>query len=262
MVDNPAKTALQNDVRVRDALSASQVDAFISGLDRFLLASLEGIIGDIETGAENADEAIAALATLEASLEELGLAEQLSGIQEIYKEELRQVRDYFRDLTGEQVLTNVDATIAETLIDFDFDVIDNTVGAYLDGLRSQVLRQVVSGVPTNVREIHAELGARTLRNIETELNTGLMGFNRTISVKKGVDAFGENPRFIYIGPLDKVTRDFCEGLLIDRSPAIYSLNEILALDNEQGLDVIAFGGGWNCRHQWRAVSPELEASLQ
>jgi len=261
MAHNPAERALQREVRVRDALSTSQVDAFISRLDRFLLVSLDEIIGDIETGAENADEAITALSTLEDSLQELGLSRELGRIQAIYQDELRQVRDHFEDLTGEQVLTNVDATIAETLINFDFDVIDNTVGA-LDDVRSQVLRQVVSGVPTNVRELHTDIGARALRNIETELNTGLMGFNRTISAKKAVDAFGENPRFIYIGPLDKVTRDFCSGLLVDRSPAIYSLNEIVSLDNGQGLDVIAFGGGWNCRHQWRAVSPELEESLQ
>lgn len=53
--------------------------------------------------------------------------------------------------------------------------------------------------------------------------------------------------FRYSGPSSD--RDFC-SIHINK---IYHISEILKLDNKQGLLVLIYMGGWNCRHRWERV---------
>ena len=55
-------------------------------------------------------------------------------------------------------------------------------------------------------------------------------------------------KFRYDGP-GSGTRDFC-GL---HKGKIYTIQEILKLNNGQGLPVLIYMGGWNCRHWWTAI---------
>jgi len=48
-------------------------------------------------------------------------------------------------------------------------------------------------------------------------------------------------------------RPFCR----ERVGKVYSIEEIRAMDNGQGLAVEYFCGGWNCRHRWVAVFGEV-----
>jgi len=48
-------------------------------------------------------------------------------------------------------------------------------------------------------------------------------------------------------------RPFCR----ERVGKVYSIEEIRAMDNGQGLAVEYFCGGWNCRHRWVAFSGEV-----
>ncbi len=54
--------------------------------------------------------------------------------------------------------------------------------------------------------------------------------------------------FRYAGP-GGGSRQFCSEHL----GKIYTINEINSLDNKQGLPVLVYMGGWNCRHRWEAV---------
>lgn len=54
--------------------------------------------------------------------------------------------------------------------------------------------------------------------------------------------------FRYSGPSSD--RDFC-SIHINK---IYHISEILKLDNKQGLLVLIYMGGWNCRHRWERVA--------
>lgn len=62
-------------------------------------------------------------------------------------------------------------------------------------------------------------------------------------------------RFIYLGPSDGRNRPFCAS----KVGQAFTREEIAALDNGQGLDVMTRCGGWGCRHHWRAMSVEYEA---
>jgi hypothetical protein len=67
-------------------------------------------------------------------------------------------------------------------------------------------------------------------------------------------------KFIYSGPNDAITRDFCAELLDEGDS--YTRDEIDGLDNEQLDSVWLTGGGWNCRHQWIMDTSEWEAQAQ
>jgi hypothetical protein len=56
--------------------------------------------------------------------------------------------------------------------------------------------------------------------------------------------------YLYTGPIDGVTRDFCRPL-VDK---VVSESQMKKLNNKQGLPVKTAGGGYNCRHSWSPVS--------
>ncbi len=60
-------------------------------------------------------------------------------------------------------------------------------------------------------------------------------------------------RFRYVGPRARA-RAFCSQLL-DQAAAgkTWTIEEIERLDNGQGLPVLYFCGGYNCRHRWMPV---------
>jgi hypothetical protein len=97
---------------------------------------------------------------------------------------------------------------------------------------------------------------RALANIETEVNTTLMAYQRVLHIEKakksGVD------KFLYVGPDDDITRPFCQ----EHVDQIFSRDEIDAMDNEQDLPVSIYCGGYNCRHHWRPVSDELAKEIE
>jgi hypothetical protein len=65
-------------------------------------------------------------------------------------------------------------------------------------------------------------------------------------------------RFIYLGPSDGRNRPFCA----DKVGKTFTREEIAALDNGQGLDVMTRCGGWGCRHHWRAMPLAYDALAQ
>lgn len=61
---------------------------------------------------------------------------------------------------------------------------------------------------------------------------------------------------LYVGPRDGLTRPFCRALLL--TGRWWPQDMILRLDNGQGGSGPLFsGGGYNCRHRWVPVVPEI-----
>jgi hypothetical protein len=56
--------------------------------------------------------------------------------------------------------------------------------------------------------------------------------------------------FLYAGPADTRTRPFCRA----RVGKVFTRADIDAMDNGQLPNVLLTGGGYNCRHAWKAVS--------
>lgn len=65
----------------------------------------------------------------------------------------------------------------------------------------------------------------------------------------GADQLPPDQKFVYEGPLDAKTREFCADLVGQE----LTRAEIDALDNEQLPNPFLTAGGYNCRHSWIAV---------
>jgi hypothetical protein len=91
--------------------------------------------------------------------------------------------------------------------------------------------------------------------VQTEFDTATAILGRRIE-QAATEDLGPDQPFLYVGPIDAVTRDFC----LDHVGQVFSRKAIDEMDNGQLPDVFTTGGGYNCRHSWMAVeSQELRA---
>lgn len=77
----------------------------------------------------------------------------------------------------------------------------------------------------------------------TITNTQIAGLDNTAS--KAIADLALLEDGLYDGPTGN-SREFCE----ERVGKIYTMEEIAAMDNGQGLPVIRYCGGYNCLHDW------------
>jgi len=81
---------------------------------------------------------------------------------------------------------------------------------------------------------------------DTYLRTSLFGLSRMVD-KEIYEKAGGYSKYLYVGPIDKRTREFC----IEHVGNSYTEAEIEQFPNENdsGLDPWFSPGGWNCRHR-------------
>lgn len=165
---------------------------------------------------------------------------------ELYGQRADEIQAKLRSIARKEVIyTGADLETMDAMINTDFERVSITLEQVGTTVRQEVIRGVMLGAEAQIDT--DTLSGRLKSNVETEIRTGEMAFNRTVSNTKAVDL--GFTQFEYVGPLDGVTRDFCEDLV----GKVLSLGEIKALDNDQGLNVFQFGGGYNCRHVWVPV---------
>ena len=122
----------------------------------------------------------------------------------------------------------------------------------LEMLRGAIKGEYKWGQGKGLYEWHATTYARTAH----------FRFARQLSANQAEELKADE-HFLYLGPIDAKTRAFCVNLL--GTPRTYTKAEITAMSNGQGpdvADVMIHGGGWNCRHNWLAVTPGLAKALK
>ena len=82
----------------------------------------------------------------------------------------------------------------------------------------------------------------------TELRTKIASYGRQVTAAVGASAGLD--LYLYTGPRDGITRQFCKPLI----NKVVDDKQMAALNNGQGLPVKLSGGGYNCRHSWSPVS--------
>ncbi len=88
--------------------------------------------------------------------------------------------------------------------------------------------------------------------IQTLYDTAVSVFGRQVEAEQA----GDDPAtaFVYMGPVDAKTRDFC----LQHVGRVYTRSAIDKLDNGQISNVFLTAGGWNCRHTFHEVSKASE----
>lgn len=122
-----------------------------------------------------------------------------------------------------------------------------------DSLAYELWKATVRGVfgsrpADDILQDLAAVTGRKQSHIRTLYDTSLSIFGRQVEALQA----GDEPDtvFLYVGPVDEKTRDFC----LERVGKVFTRSEIDAMDNGQLNDVFLTGGGYNCRHVFHEVS--------
>lgn len=251
------KRLIRNQIRAREA----EIALFVERVKKIIERATRDLVATVET--VETIESLNVIANFEQVLASAGLRDELKNLRATYAAELKSIQQTFAAASFDtnDFFGGIDRVGIETLIKSDFDKVSNVISRYGTDVKAQVARSVLVGQRIDLDALQESTGPRIANQIATEIQTGMAAFNRTVTVTKAKDLLGEDPSFLYLGQFDKVTRPFCQGLLSKRSPAIYTLSEINSMSNGQLEPVIAYGGGYNCRHEWRPISNELRQEL-
>ncbi len=89
---------------------------------------------------------------------------------------------------------------------------------------------------------------KTEAAVRTLFDTQVSIFGRQVEAT-ATDALGTDQPFLFVGPIDDVTRAWC----LERVGKVFSRGAIDEMDNGQLPNVFLTAGGFNCRHSWMAV---------
>lgn len=256
-MDKKDKKLLRAKIKAREA----RIDSFISKLDKVLNTKLDGILRQVKDGNLKGVGAASFILNSIEALKNTEIKEQVKTLSTIYKEDLAAIEDHLSQYLqneGAQVFTGSDIQIVDTLINLEVKKTTSTIGTYLDDVSSEVTSSILTGGKIDVETIVNTSSARALAQAQTEISTTLSGFSSAVNIRKAEDL--GLYLFEYAGANDKLTRPFCNKLL-EKRPPIYTLDEINKMDNGQNLSVKIYGGGWNCRHEWMAISESKAKEL-
>jgi len=235
-------------------------------IEKNVSRAIQRIVTEIDTA--EALEQANVLNNLPDALVEANLEDVAQRLEELFAEELEAIRTEFRTrLNSDVTYSDVDATLITGLLDSYEQATFATIREVGIDLQAELTRQVITGQTINIDDFYDTLSARTFRNLATEIETATSAMSRAVTARKADEAGLTYYR--YFGPNDSVTRPFCDYVLgdiaklpkrvqvpVQRDSRVYTRDEIDQMSNGQGLDVLTYCGGWNCRHQWRPITEE------
>lgn len=119
--------------------------------------------------------------------------------------------------------------------------------------RRAILDAATSALTVTPMEVIADRLERNLGTTQaaatTQARTEVARWARTVNAVSAAEVGAE--LFVYLGPVDGITRPFCRVI----ANHILTLDQVADLDNGQTPDSpLTAGGGYNCRHSFNAVS--------
>lgn len=129
-------------------------------------------------------------------------------------------------------------------------VVNNQFASIQNIINKKIVKAVETAIKNDLKS--SELSDLISKSVNggryqanTIANTSLQGFSAANSIEMEREAGVE--KWKYVGP--PPTRPFCKDLY----QRTFTYEQIIAMNNGQGLSVLYFGGGFNCRHKWEAV---------
>lgn len=165
-------------------------------------------------------------------------------------EELKAKYQYLTERTA----PTEDARAAHTIVRLSASHFAKTA----DGLNRELALKVGNAIKQDktfmeIQNIAESIVGRKRFAARTIAETAVGAFDSAHSVIDAKKA--GNGRFKYFGP--PAERHFCVSMLeMSREGKTWTIEEINAMSNGQGLPVLYFRGGWNCRHRWVPVSDD------
>lgn len=171
------------------------------------------------------------------------------------------------DLSTQQ--SKINKTVDKVLTAIEPSLSLDSLAPQVDALSSQNISDIVEGVilpsiKQNIRDSLRDLEVNVplntvMSNLQvkmtraqgrqlTEIKTKISQYGRGLTAM--ASAVAELDHYLYTGPRDGITRDFCRALV----NKVVDEQQMSKLNNGQGLAVKTSGGGYNCRHSWSPVT--------
>ncbi len=240
-----------------------RIAAFTARFQLYLDRNIRKILRGVKGRDIRAVEAASFLNELIPKLEETGLKPEMEEVKKIYAKELEGVKRQLELAEIKTTFSGADATYARELVKLDVSALQERVYGQLYNLQAEITRRLL-GAPkqslkatmkgTELESAYSEAAEKfseTLeRNFQTEVRTGINSFHQRMVREKAADA--EITTFEYMGPSDALTRPFCRKYV----GKVLQKRDIDKLTNDAGQPAAIYCGGYNCRHQWVAISDE------
>lgn len=243
------------DLALLEAKQDARLAQILRRVERSAQSAMQSILREIPR-LDGAEQKAAALLQFRQLMDEAGYQRALAEFDNLFAEEVKAIRQRLADagVPKERILTGQNTALIDQLLRINRQAIESR----LDSLRADIEGDMLQSIMVGSEFDPVARGERTAsqldNSISTEASTLRAGFSRAvefnIAEELGLDLF------LYAGPEDDITREFCQGVFDAKDPPIYSKAEIDAMDNGQGLPVAEYGGGYNCRHRWLAISEE------
>ena len=145
----------------------------------------------------------------------------------------------------DSILPQIDALqIQSSNAVFDEIIIPVYQKAIRESLRDLTIEVPVQSALSNLQTRMKKSEGSALTEVKTKLSQYGRSINAVASKAAGIK------NYLYTGPRDGVTRSFCKALI----NLVVNDQQMKQLNNNQGLNVITSGGGYNCRHSWSPVT--------
>ena len=174
-----------------------------------------------------------------------------------FYDRLKRVMSSIAEARADESRTQNDLSGGETfpvLSDADVNALLARAQMFVPQLRSDIRRELRSltenaiAAGSGIPGLMDALKEAKLSGAKSLANTMVAGFNNNYTFRLAEEA--GITTFLYSGPLGPKTREFCR----EHVGNTYTIDEILQMDNGQGLPVRDYCGGYNCRHMW-TMSP-------
>lgn len=239
--------------------SNKQVEIFVNRFERWLDKSLGRIIANLEaanaTTQLTAEEQLATIGSIGQQLSAMGLDDELERLDVLYGIQLRDAKAQLADM-GIRTFGGASREVIENIMTMEDFLLKSSVSSDVIDLQAVITRQLFGAEKLDTQDLTTVWGSKIAAHVQTEVSTGLTGFHNKVTSEAAKETGRDLA--VYLGaPIDNRMRDFCK-VRVDK---VFTRAEIELMNNDQGLPVLLYGGGYNCRHHWRWLTPEEAGRL-
>tara|TARA_R100001594_G_scaffold52815_2_gene86376 strand:- start:3513 stop:4241 length:729 start_codon:yes stop_codon:yes gene_type:complete len=158
-------------------------------------------------------------------------------------------------LLGKEMFAQVQEKPLQALLDQSERYLAGEIASMGNVIKQEVINGVLNDrTADDILEMIGKKGYGANVGMKRIITDGLNNYSRSVS-RLMMDEAPDNTKYIYIGPADEKTRDFCLSAI---QIGAITLKQIQNMGWSASLTE---GGGVNCRHSWEMVSNDVRSQF-
>ena len=225
----------------------------------YIKKTVEDLAKRLQTSQEEITEAVLKLVEGKTNAEAIAILNELNFDSIVLSKTSGIIASYTAGNVGTLLTKEMFAPIKEATLQALITQSEQYLSGQITAMGNVLKQEIISGIinQNTVDEILASLGKKGFSadvGMKRIINDGLNSYSRAVS-RMMMDEAPKNQKYIYIGPADEKTRDFCLSAI---QIGQVTLAEIQSMGWQSSL---SDGGGVNCRHGWEPVSEDVRSQF-